>query len=80
MTEFMGLILGKYEAKEGGFLPGGATLHSKMTPHGPDYNCFEKATSAKLVPERVAEDTQVINMLVMYNVASESFPLGSLLL
>ncbi|CAD6996996.1 homogentisate 1,2-dioxygenase [Ceratitis capitata] len=58
MTEFMGLILGKYEAKEGGFLPGGATLHSKMTPHGPDYNCFEKATSAKLVPERVAEDTQ----------------------
>jgi homogentisate 1,2-dioxygenase len=26
MSEFMGLILGRYEAKEGGFLPGGATL------------------------------------------------------
>ena len=34
MSEFMGLILGKYEAREGGFAPGGATLHSMMTPHG----------------------------------------------
>ncbi|XP_053958584.1 homogentisate 1,2-dioxygenase isoform X1 [Anastrepha ludens] len=58
MTEFMGLILGKYEAKENGFLPGGATLHSMMTPHGPDYNCFENASNAKLVPERVADNTQ----------------------
>ena len=29
MSEFMGLILGKYEAKEGGFLPGGATVSDK---------------------------------------------------
>ena len=35
MSEFMGLILGRYEAKEAGFMPGGATLHSMMTPHGP---------------------------------------------
>lgn len=35
MSEFMGLILGRYEAKEEGFMPGGATLHSLMTPHGP---------------------------------------------
>ncbi len=35
MSEFMGLILGRYEAKEEGFAPGGATLHSMMTPHGP---------------------------------------------
>jgi len=27
MSEFMGLILGRYEAKEEGFAPGGATLH-----------------------------------------------------
>ena len=40
MSEFMGLILGKYEAKEEGFAPGGATLHSMMTPHGPDADCF----------------------------------------
>ena len=41
MSEFMGLILGKYEAREGGFAPGGATLHSMMTPHG-NYFYFEK--------------------------------------
>lgn len=28
MSEFMGLIVGTYEAKEGGFQPGGASLHS----------------------------------------------------
>ena len=48
MSEFMGLVCGKYEAKEGGFLPGGATLHSMMTPHGPDANCFDKASNADL--------------------------------
>lgn len=58
MSEFMGLILGRYEAKEEGFMPGGATLHSMMTPHGPDYKCFEGASNAKLQPERVAEGTQ----------------------
>jgi len=42
-----------------GFLPGGGSLHSMMTPHGPDNNCFESASNAKLVPERVAEGTMV---------------------
>lgn len=59
MSEFMGLIDGKYEAKEGGFLPGGATLHSIMTPHGPDVNCFQKASKEELKPTRVAEGSQV---------------------
>lgn len=58
MSEFMGLILGKYEAKEEGFMPGGGSLHSIMTPHGPDRQCFEGASNAHLVPERVAEGTQ----------------------
>ena len=58
MSEFMGLIMGKYEAKEEGFQPGGATLHSIMTPHGPDAACFESASKAKLVPARVADGTQ----------------------
>lgn len=57
MSEFMGLIHGKYEAKEKGFSPGGATLHSMMTPHGPDAECFEMASNAELKPQRVAEDT-----------------------
>lgn len=58
MSEFMGLICGNYEAKEEGFLPGGATLHSMMTPHGPDTQCFERASSETLVPKRVADGTQ----------------------
>jgi len=47
MTEFMGLIYGNYDAKEGskkgGFQPGGASLHPCMTPHGPDTPSYEKA-------------------------------------
>ena len=49
----MGLVYGSYEAKEGGFRAGGATLHSMMTPHGPDFECFDKATHAELNPQRV---------------------------
>jgi len=58
MSEFMGLILGKYEAKEEGFCPGGATLHSMMTPHGPDAQCFEDWSARELGPVKVAEGTQ----------------------
>ncbi|XP_033635425.1 homogentisate 1,2-dioxygenase-like [Asterias rubens] len=57
MSEFMGLIKGKYEAKEEGFQAGGATLHSMMTPHGPDAACFEGASNAELKPQRVADGT-----------------------
>lgn len=60
MSEFMGLILGSYEAKEGGFLPGGASLHSMMTPHGPDEQCFKGASSCELVPQKIAVNTQVL--------------------
>ncbi|XP_076269677.1 homogentisate 1,2-dioxygenase isoform X1 [Rhynchophorus ferrugineus] len=58
MSEFMGLITGQYEAKKGGFLPGGATLHSIMTPHGPDKKCFEEASSEALKACKVAVGTQ----------------------
>ena len=61
MSEFMGLILGKYEAKEEGFMPGGGSLHSMMTPHGPDAQAFEKASNDDLKPVRVADGTQVDN-------------------
>lgn len=59
MSEFMGLIKGSYEAKEGGFLPGGASLHSMMTPHGPDYECFNGASNAELKPVKIAVGTMV---------------------
>ncbi|KAL2944438.1 Homogentisate 1 2-dioxygenase [Bienertia sinuspersici] len=45
MSEFMGLIYGNYEAKADGFLPGGASLHSCMTPHGPDTKTYEATIS-----------------------------------
>ncbi|GFO43550.1 homogentisate 1,2-dioxygenase [Plakobranchus ocellatus] len=53
MSEFMGNLFGKYEAKEEGFKPGGASLHSIMTPHGPDLKCFEQGTNAELTVERI---------------------------
>lgn len=64
MSEFMGLIKGHYEAKEEGFQPGGGSLHSIMTPHGPDLDCFEKNSTAALKPERVAEGTMVTFMII----------------
>lgn len=58
MSEFMGIIKGSYEAKKGS-LPGGGTLHSMMTPHGPDANCFEMASHEELKPAYIAKDTMV---------------------
>ncbi|XP_073993028.1 homogentisate 1,2-dioxygenase [Rhodnius prolixus] len=56
MSEFMGLINGTYEAKEDGFAPGGGSLHSIMTPHGPDTDCFESASNAELKPMRLGDN------------------------
>ena len=53
----MGLIKGEYEAKKEGFMPGGASLHSMMSPHGPDAKTFEQASSVELKPVRVADGT-----------------------
>lgn len=56
MSEFMGLITGIYDGKSEGFQPGGGSLHSTMTPHGPDYETFKKASSVALGPQKI-EDT-----------------------
>ena len=57
MSEFMGLIDGVYDAKEGGgFQPGGASLHNQMNGHGPDVSSYEKAVAAALGPHKI-EDT-----------------------
>jgi homogentisate 1,2-dioxygenase len=45
-SEFMGLVHGAYDAKAGGFVPGGASLHNSMSGHGPDAASFEKAGTA----------------------------------
>ncbi|MEK2663238.1 homogentisate 1,2-dioxygenase [Pseudomonas aeruginosa] len=53
MNEFMGLIQGAYDAKAGGFVPGGASLHSCMSAHGPDAESCDKAIAADLKPHRI---------------------------
>lgn len=61
MSEFMGLIHGEYDAKaadeEGGFVPGGASLHNCMSGHGPDADSFEKATAADTSKPQKITDT-----------------------
>jgi homogentisate 1,2-dioxygenase len=56
MSEYMGLIEGAYDAKaagEGGFVPGGGSLHNMMSAHGPDRETFDKASTAELRPEKI---------------------------
>ncbi|MDG2530109.1 homogentisate 1,2-dioxygenase [Caulobacter endophyticus] len=53
MSEFMGLVHGAYDAKEGGFAPGGASLHNCMSDHGPDVASHRKATEAELGPHKI---------------------------
>jgi homogentisate 1,2-dioxygenase len=53
MSEFMGLIHGVYDAKAGGFFPGGASLHNCMSGHGPDVASYEKAVAAELKPHKI---------------------------
>ncbi|HZF76788.1 MAG TPA: homogentisate 1,2-dioxygenase [Acetobacteraceae bacterium] len=53
MSEFMGLILGQYDAKPQGFVPGGFSLHNCMLPHGPDAEAFEKASTVELKPHKL---------------------------
>jgi homogentisate 1,2-dioxygenase len=54
MSEFMGLVRGAYDAKQGGFVPGGASLHVAMSSHGPDRASYDKAVAAKLEPHYLA--------------------------
>ena len=53
MSEFMGLIFGEYDAKAGGFAPGGASLHNRMSGHGPDQASWDGATRADLKPHKI---------------------------
>ena len=53
MSEFMGLVLGQYDAKPEGFKPGAASLHNTMVPHGPDADAFDRASHAPLAPHKL---------------------------
>ena len=54
MSEFMGLIYGVYDAKPGGFVPGGMSLHNALVAHGPDAEAFEKGSTKTLEPEKLS--------------------------
>jgi homogentisate 1,2-dioxygenase len=53
MSEFMGLVHGRYDAKAEGFVPGAVSLHNCMVPHGPDAETFHRASAAELKPEKL---------------------------
>ncbi len=53
MSEYMGLIDGAYDAKQGGFVPGGASLHNCMSAHGPDTATFENAIESSEAPKKI---------------------------
>ncbi|HVV93144.1 MAG TPA: homogentisate 1,2-dioxygenase [Hyphomicrobiales bacterium] len=55
MSEFMGLVHGVYDARPGGFVPGGMSLHNALLPHGPDAEAFAKASDRPLAPERLSD-------------------------
>jgi len=55
MSEFMGLIYGTYDAKQQGFVPGGASLHNCMSAHGPDTGAFRQASTARLEPVKLPD-------------------------
>jgi len=76
MSEFMGLIRGVYDAREEGFVPGGASLHNSMSPHGPEAAVFEKASSAELKPERY-RDTLAFMFESRYIIVPTQFALDT---
>jgi homogentisate 1,2-dioxygenase len=55
MSEYMGLVKGEYDAKKGGFVPGGGSLHNAMSAHGPDRASYENAVASGLKPEYLGE-------------------------
>ena len=50
MSEYMGLIHGKYDAKADGFVPGGGSLHNAFSAHGPDVATYGRASHEALQP------------------------------
>jgi len=77
MSEFMGLVHGVYDAKEGGgFAPGGASLHNCMSAHGPDRHSHDAAAAAKLAPHKI-EDTLAFMFESRWVIAPTAFAMES---
>ena len=76
MSEFMGLCFGQYDAKEEGFVPGGASLHNQMSAHGPDLEAFEKASNADLKPVKLS-GTMAFMFESRYVIRPTKFAMGT---
>jgi homogentisate 1,2-dioxygenase len=76
MSEFMGLVQGQYDAKPEGFVPGGASLHNCMVPHGPDADAFNKASTAELKPHKL-DNTLAFMFESRYRFVPTAFAMNS---
>ena len=79
MSEFMGLIHGEYDAKAGGFAPGGASLHNCMSGHGPDVASHDRAVTATLAPTRI-DDTMAFMFESRHPIAATGWAMDTELL
>lgn len=76
MSEFMGLVQGQYDAKPEGFVPGGASLHNCMVPHGPDADAYVKASTGELKPHKL-DDTLAFMFESRYRFVPTAFAMNS---
>jgi homogentisate 1,2-dioxygenase len=76
-SEFMGLISGVYDAKEKGFVPGGASLHNCMTGHGPDASAFERASRADTSKPESIRDTMALMFETRHPLQATAYALGA---
>jgi homogentisate 1,2-dioxygenase len=76
-SEFMGLIAGTYDAKEEGFVPGGATLHNCMSAHGPDAAAFEKASAADVSRPAYIADTMAFMFETRFVIRPTAFAMNT---
>ena len=77
MSEYMGLVLGDYDAKTGGgFVPGGGSLHNTMSAHGPDADAFEAASAADLEPQKL-DNTMAFMFESRYTICPTDFAMSA---
>ena len=79
MTEFMGNIAGEYDAKGKGFGPGCSSLHSTMTPHGPDAESYEKFVQSEQKPFKIVEGNYSFMFESGYMLKTTSFAMDDFL-
>ncbi len=79
MSEYMGLVHGQYDAKTGGFVPGGGSLHNAMSGHGPDKATYERAVAAELAPHKI-DKTLAFMFETRWVIAPTSFAMHTLAL